>query len=94
MIKYAARKILLAVPLLIGVVSMIFFLLEYAPGSAIDRYITPDMSPEVRENMVARYGLDQPRAYRYVLMLWRLGQLDFGVSMTKDQPVQIGRAHV
>jgi peptide/nickel transport system permease protein len=85
--KYALRKLLLAIPLVIGVVTLIFFLLEFAPGSVIDRYITPDMSPEVREMLMVQYGLNEPRWYRYLLTLRNLFTLDFGVSMTKHQPV-------
>jgi len=85
--KYAVRKLLLAIPLVIGVVTLIFFLLEYAPGSVVDRYITPDMAPETRDMLMAQYGLDQPRITRYFLLLRNLVTLDFGVSMTKHQPV-------
>ena len=87
MLKYILRKVLLSIPLLIGVVTLIFVLLELAPGTPIDRYITPDMSPEVQENLIARYGLNDPAWYRYLLMMGRLAMLDFGVSITKDQPV-------
>jgi peptide/nickel transport system permease protein len=85
--KYIVRKVLLSIPLLIGVITLIFVLLELAPGTPIDRYITPDMAPEVRDNLIARYGLNDPAWYRYLLMLGRLSILDFGVSITKDQPV-------
>lgn len=87
MFKYAIRKILLALPLILGVVTLIFVLLELAPGTPVDRFITPEMSPEVRDNLIARYGLDQPAWYRYLLMMWNLVTLDFGESMTHNRPV-------
>ncbi len=87
MLKYVLRKVLLAIPLLIGVITLIFVLLELAPGEPIDRFITPDMAPEVRDNLEQRYGLDKDPFTRYILLLSRLAVLDFGVSITKDQPV-------
>ncbi|MFK7927830.1 MAG: ABC transporter permease [Myxococcota bacterium] len=87
MFKYAVRKILMALPLILGVVTLIFVLLEIAPGTPIDRYITPEMAPEVRDNLIARYGLNEPAWYRYLLMLWNLVTLDLGDSMTHNRPV-------
>lgn len=87
MLKYALRKILLALPLIIGVVTLIFVLLELAPGDTVDRFITPEMDPEVADNLRAKYGLDQPVYIRYVRMLWQLATFDLGVSIQHNKPV-------
>ena len=87
MIKYAIRKLILAIPLVLGVVTLIFFLVELSPGSVADKYFTPDTSPEVREMIVAKYHLDDPAYVRYLFMMRNLVFLDFGVSMATEQPV-------
>ncbi|MBT3220795.1 MAG: ABC transporter permease, partial [Proteobacteria bacterium] len=86
MLKYAIRKLLLTIPLIIGVVTLIFFLIELSPGNIADKFFTPDTTPEVRELIIAKYGLDQPAITRYFLMLRNLAVFDFGVSMAQERP--------
>lgn len=87
MTKYIFRKLLLAVPLLWGVITLIFILIELTPGSVADKFFTPETLPEVREMIIAKYGLDQPAIVRYGLMLKNLAFFDFGVSMAQERPV-------
>lgn len=84
---YSLRKILLSIPLILGVIALIFVLLELAPGTPVDRFITPDMDPAVADNLKIRYGLDKDPFTRFFLLIGNLAMLDFGVSITKDQPV-------
>lgn len=85
--KYALRKVLLAIPLVIGVLTIIFVLLELAPGDASSMYLDPDFPEEVREMVMKKYGLDKPAWQRYLLMLKNLAQFDFGNSFTNSEPV-------
>ena len=55
MLKYAIRKTLMTLPLLVGVVTLIFVMLEIAPGSVVDRFISQDTTPEVEEAL-RRHG--------------------------------------
>jgi len=86
-LKYAIRKLLLAIPLLIGVLTLVFVLLELAPGEPIDMFVSPDMGPDVRDLLVKKYGFDKPAWYRYLLMLWNVSTLDFGISIVENRPV-------
>lgn len=88
MFNYITRKILLTIPLIIGIVTLIFVLLEVAPGSPVDRFITQDTSPEVEQALIEKFQLDQPFYTRYFYMLKNLVVLEFGPSMSKaDTPV-------
>ena len=87
MLKYAIRKLLLAIPLLLGVLTLVFILLELAPGEPIDLFISPEMGPDARALLMAKYGFDQPAWYRYLLMLYNVFTLDFGISITENRPV-------
>ena len=88
MLKYAIRKTLMTLPLLVGVVTLIFVMLEIAPGSVVDRFISQDTTPEVEEALRAKWHLDQPAVIRYVYLMKNLMVMDFGMSMSKqDQPV-------
>lgn len=87
MLRYIARKLILAVPLLWGIVTLTFMLVELAPGSVADKFITEDTTPEMRAMVIAKYGLDQPAFTRYLLMLKNVAMFDFGVSMVQERPV-------
>jgi peptide/nickel transport system permease protein len=85
--RYIYRKILLVLPLLWGVITLIFVLLELSPGTIADKFITPDTTPEVRERLMAKWHLADPWHIRYLFMMRNLVFLDFGVSMDQERPV-------
>ncbi len=87
LLKYAIRKLLLAIPLILGVVTLIFILIELSPGNIADKFFTPETTPEVREMIVAKYQLDQPAFIRYLAMMKNLLFFDFGYSMAQERPV-------
>lgn len=87
MLKYALRKLLLAIPLILGVVTFIFILVELSPGDVADKFFTPDTPPEVRQAIAAKYQLDQPAIVRYGAMMKNLVFFDFGRSMAQERPV-------
>ena len=87
MLKYILRKLLLVIPLLIGVVTMVFFLIELSPGDVADKFFTPETTPEVRQQIIAKYGLDKPAWYRYLLLLKNLAVLEFGTSIAYGRDV-------
>ena len=87
MIKYAVQKLLLAIPLILGVVTLIFLLVQLSPGDTTDRFFTPETPPEVRQMIMAKWGLDQPVHVQYLRMLGNLATGDFGVSIAQERPV-------
>ena len=48
MLTFILRRLLLAVPLCLGVMTCLFILVELSPGNAADKYFTPETPPEVR----------------------------------------------
>ena len=87
MFSYALRKLLLAIPLVLGVITLIFFLVELSPGDATDRFFTPETPPEVRQLIEAKWGLDKPAHERYFITLKNLLTGDFGRSIFQERPV-------
>ena len=86
MLAYLVRKVLLAVPLVLGVVTLTFLLVEAAPGDASDRFFNPDMPPELREQVLQKWGLDQPVHVRYLKMVGNLLTGNFGQSFVYERP--------
>ena len=66
LIRYLARRALHAVPVLIGIVTLIFVILHLAPGDPTTAYFHPDIPPEVLERMRAGLGLDEPLHVQYL----------------------------
>ena len=92
MLKYIVKRLLLAVPLVLGIVTMTFFMAHLAPGDPMDMYLEPQrqrqMDPEVIELLRQRYGLDQPVHVQYVTWLKNFAQGDFGESFRHRRPVR------
>lgn len=87
MLQYLVRKLLLAVPLVLGVMTLIFFLLELTPGDISDRFCTTEMPPDVCDAVVEKFKLNEPMYMRYLSMMGNLLRGEFGVSLQNEQPV-------
>ena len=84
---YTLRRLLYAIPVLLGVSVVFFILIQLAPGDAADLLIPPEAPKEVADQLRARLGLDQPVYIQYVRWLGRLLQGDLGVSVVTSTPV-------
>lgn len=87
MIRYLARRLLGAIPLVLGIATIVFFLVNLAPGDPTMYVLSPGMTPEVVEQMRANYGLDQPVHIRYVKWMGAALTGDFGTSHMHNRPV-------
>jgi peptide/nickel transport system permease protein len=87
MAAFVARRILGAIPLLLGVATLIFLVLNLAPGDPTAYYVSPGVAPEVIEQIRRNFGLDQPLHVRYVRWLGNFVTGDFGYSFGQGRPV-------
>jgi peptide/nickel transport system permease protein len=85
--RYIARRLFGAIPLVLGIATIIFFVVNLAPGDPTLYLLSPGMSAEVMEQLRVNYGLDQPVHVRYVRWLGAMLTGDFGHSFTFDRPV-------
>ena len=77
---YFLRRIAFAVPLLLVISLLAFFLVHLAPGGPFDSERKP-ASPEIERNLKAKYHLDEPVWKQYCRYLNDLLHGDFGVSL-------------
>jgi peptide/nickel transport system permease protein len=88
---YFVRRILIAIPVLLGITMAAFFVLAAAPGDPILARLDPEvrarMTPEQIEGFRRAAGLDQPAPIRYVRWLGDTLQGDFGYSISNGRPV-------
>jgi peptide/nickel transport system permease protein len=81
MAKYVVRRVLILVPVLFGISLVLFTILAVAPGDPFEELATnPNVPPEVRANLRAKFGLDDPIAVRYVRWVGAMVKGDWGFS--------------
>ena len=86
--KYAARRLLRAVLLLVGISALCFLFSEIAPGSFFDEMrLNPQISAETIAMLRARYGLERPLVVRYGAWLWAATRGDLGYSIAYNTAV-------
>ena len=87
-LSYIIRRILGAIPLLLGISVILFVIIQLAPGGPLDIYAeNPSVSKEALAQIAARYGLDQPVPVQYFLWLKAILVGDWGFSIRTGRPV-------
>ncbi len=81
MIAYLARRLLIAIPSLIGISLVLFVVLALAPGDPFgDLASNPNVPPEVAASLRAKFGLDDPIMLRYLRWVLAMAHGDWGFS--------------
>lgn len=91
MLRYILKRLLQAIPLLIGIATITFAMVHLAPGDPMDMYMEQrfqrDVDPQVLELLRKKYGLDQPLPVQYVKWVGNIARGDFGESFRYRRPV-------
>ncbi|MFQ5889656.1 MAG: ABC transporter permease [Gemmatimonadota bacterium] len=91
MTRYIAKRLLQAIPILLGIATITFAIVHLAPGDPMDMYLEPrfrrQVDPEVIELIREKYGLDQPIHVQFVKWLGNLARGDLGESFRYRRPV-------
>jgi peptide/nickel transport system permease protein len=78
---YLLRRILLVIPLLIGLSLLTFTVSRILPGDPVGLAAGPQATPEIREALARQFGLDQPLPVQYLNYVGGLFQGDWGQSL-------------
>src|SRR5262245_61643618 len=92
---HVLKRVLQAIPLLIGIATILFFVVHMAPGDPIDMYLqkrrsntnTQSFDPKLEEMIRHKYGLDRPLPVQYLMWLENLARGDLGTSFQYQRPV-------
>ena len=87
--RYFARRILSAVPALLGILTITFFLLTLVPGDPVDLMLGEQASAPDKQSLRHDLGLDQPLAQRYIHFLKNTLQGDLGKSFSSRKQVSV-----
>jgi len=85
--RFLVRRLLLTIPVLIGVATLVFSLIHLVPGDPVQSMLGESASPEDIAEMRGRLGLDRPLVTQYVAFLKGVGTGNLGTSLRTNQPV-------
>lgn len=86
MFAYILKRLVMMVPVMVGITMISFIVINLAPGSPTDLQteLNPKMTPEIVEKLRKHYELDKPIHIRYLKWLKNISILDFGRSFSPD----------
>src|SRR2546428_11937388 len=87
MFQYVLRRFLVAVPMLLGAMSIVFLAMRILPGDPCVAMMGDQATTEALADCTKNLGLNRPLAVQYVDYLWRSIQFDFGNSFRQGYPV-------
>lgn len=86
MIRYIIKRLLLMIPVILGVSFLIYICMEMSAGDPIS-ILFPDAVGETYEALKVQYGYDKPVIYRYALYMLNFFRGDLGTSISMNKPV-------
>lgn len=87
MLRFTAQRLLQAIPVLLGLVILLFLWVRALPGDPAQALLGETATPEAVARLNALYGFDQPLPVQFVAYVRRLAVGDFGTSITTGQDV-------
>lgn len=87
MFQYILQRILMIIPIMLGVSVIVFLIMELTPGDPVTIMLGERAPEEQRIILRERLGLDKPAPERYVIWLGNVMKLDLGRSIRSNRPV-------
>jgi len=93
MATYILRRVIQAIPIVIGISLISFAIVYLTPGSPVDKFRSPRVSPETIQNLIRLYGLDKPlpvQFWNWFTHFWSFpwDNTAWGYSFTDGLPVR------
>jgi len=87
MIGYIIKRLLLAIPTILGVIFIVMLTIELVPGDPVELMLGEHATGDAVENVRTALGLDKPLLTRYILYLKNLAEGDMGRSIRENRDV-------
>lgn len=87
MLRFTVRRLILLIPILLGLSILVFFWVRNLPGGPAEALLGERATPEAVAQIERQYGLDQPLPVQYWRYLKSTLQGEFGVSTKTRRPV-------
>lgn len=85
--NYIIRRIIQMIPVFLGILFILFFILEQAPGTPVSNMMLPKMTPAQKAELAAKLGLDIPWYQRFVNWIGEALHGNLGYSINHKKPV-------
>ena len=87
--KFLITRLLLTIPMVLILVTVVFFVLRVLPGDPIRSQLGPKVSEEQANAIRERLGLNRPLPVQYLDFIWKTVRLDFGTALTSgERPIR------
>lgn len=87
MLKYILKRLLMAIPVLLGVTFIVFTIMSFTPGDPVQTMLGDNYTQEAYDEITEELGLNDPFLVRYVNYVVDLVQGDMGVSYSTKRAV-------
>jgi peptide/nickel transport system permease protein len=87
MLAYLLRRVVYAVPIMIGVALVCFLLVHIAPGDPLVSILPPDASADLQAQLRELYGFNRSLPEQFAMWIWRALHGDLGVSIASNRAV-------
>ncbi len=87
MLRYIVRRLLLLVPILLGLSILVFFWVRALPGTPISSLLGERATPQLVKQYRERYGFNEPVYKQYLKQVRSWAKADFGVSIATHRTV-------
>lgn len=87
MLKYILKRLLMAIPVLLGVTFIVFTIMSFTPGDPVQTMLGENYTQEAYDEITEELGLNDPFLVRYVNYVVDLVQGDMGVSYSTKRAV-------
>ena len=85
--QYLLRRVAQSLLTIFVAATLTFAILRLLPGDPTTLFADPFMTPEIRESLLADFGLTEPIPIQYAKYLFQVGQGNLGVSISQRTPV-------
>jgi peptide/nickel transport system permease protein len=86
-LSFLVRRLLLTIPVLVGVATLVFSLIHLIPGDPVQAMLGESASPESVNELRSRLGLDRPLYVQYFSFLNGVAHGNLGTSLRTSEPV-------
>ncbi len=87
MLKYILKRLLMAIPVLLGVTFIVFTIMSFTPGDPVQTMLGDNYTQEAYDEITEELGLNDPFLVRYVNYVVDLVQGDMGISYSTKRAV-------
>lgn len=87
MLRFVLKRLLMMIPVLLGVSFIVFTIMSFTPGDPVQMYLGDNYTQEAYDALSAKLGTDQPFLVQYVSFVANAVRGDFGTSYSTGKPV-------